>query len=65
MAYSHMNSKGTTYFLHSKKVTLKGGRLQTIYYFAKEAKADACDNLPEGYIVVENPRTGLPILKKG
>ena len=65
MAYSHTNKKGTTYYLHSKKVMLKGGREQTIYYFAKEVKAEACNDLPEGYIVVENPRTGLPILKKG
>lgn len=65
MAYSHTNSKGTTYFLHSKEVTLKGGRKQVIYYFAKEAKAGAVDSLPAGYKVVENQRTGLPILKKG
>ena len=47
MGYSHQNSKGKTYFLHSKDVVLKGGRNQTIYYFAKEAKAGACD-LPAG-----------------
>lgn len=64
MAYSHTNSRGTTYFLHSKEVTLKGGRKQVIYYFAKEAKAGAIDSLPAGYQVVENQRTGLPILKK-
>ncbi len=65
MAYSHTNSRGTTYYLHSKEVTLKGGRKQVIYYFAKEVKPGAIDSLPEGYIVVENQRTGLPILKKG
>ena len=62
MGYSHQNSKGKTYFLHSKDVVLKGGRNQTIYYFAKEAKAGACD-LPAGKIVVENTKTGLPFLK--
>ena len=36
MGYSHTNSKGKTYFLHSKDVELKGGRNQTIYYFAKD-----------------------------
>ena len=35
MGYTHTNSKGKTYHLHSKDVTLKGGRNQTIYYFAK------------------------------
>ena len=38
MGYSHQNSKGKTYFLHSKDVVLKGGRNQTIYYFAKRLK---------------------------
>ena len=64
MAYSHKNSKGQTYYLHSKDVTLRGGRKQTIYYFAKEVKAEAMDDLPEGYEVMENKRTGLPMLKK-
>ena len=62
MGYSHQNSKGKTYFLHSKDVVLKGGRNQTIYYFAKEANAGACD-LPAGKTVVENTKTGLPFLK--
>lgn len=64
MAYTHKNSKGQTYYLHSKEVTLKGGRLQRIYYFAREEKDGAIDDLPEGFMVVENTRTGLPILKK-
>ena len=64
MTYTHVNSKGQTYYLHSREVTLQGGRLQRIYFFAKEVKPDAIDELPEGYIVVENTRTGLPILKK-
>jgi len=65
MAYSHVNSKGQTYYLHQRDVTLKGGRIQRIYFFAREVKDGAIDALPSGYIVVENPRTGLPILKKG
>ncbi|HEX7259306.1 MAG TPA: hypothetical protein VF272_00015 [Candidatus Saccharimonadia bacterium] len=48
-----------------RDVTLKGGRVQRIYFFAREVKDGAIDELPGGYIVVENPRTGLPILKKG
>ncbi len=65
MAYTHENSKGQTYYLHQRDVTLKGGRVQRIYFFAREVKDGAIDALPEGYVVVENPRTGLPILKKG
>lgn len=65
MAFSHVNSKGQTYYLHRREVTLKGGRQQTIYFFAREEKDGVINELPEGYIVIENPRTGLPILKKG
>lgn len=64
MAYSYKNKKGSTYYLHSKLVTLKGGRKQMIYYFGKEVKAGACDAIPEGYKVKESARTGLPILSK-
>lgn len=64
MAYSHTNSKGQSYYLHSKDVTLRGGRRQTIYYFAKQVKPGALDDLPGGYMVIENKRTGLPMLKK-
>lgn len=63
MAYSHKNSKGQTYYLHSKDVILRGGREQTIYYFAKEVKPGALDDLPAGKEVVENKKTGLPLVK--
>lgn len=66
MAYSVQSKKtGETYYLHSKDVTLRGGRQQTIYYFARTEKEGAMDELPEGYVVMENSRTGLPMLKKG
>ena len=65
MAYSTVSKKsGKTYFLHSKLVTLKGGQKQTIYYFAGAAGEGAVNALPAGYQVVENERTGLPLLKK-
>jgi hypothetical protein len=65
MAYSTTNSKGQEYYLHSKEVNLRGGRMQTIYYFAKEVdEENALDEIPAGYQMVENERTGLPMLKK-
>jgi YHS domain-containing protein len=65
MAYSVKSKKsGKTYYLHSKEVTLKGGRKQRIYYFAGEIKKEALNDLPDGYKVIENARTGLPMLKK-
>jgi hypothetical protein len=64
-AYAHTNSKGQTYFLHSKNVTLRGGRKQTIFYFAREEKEEGgLDAVPEGMLVVENKKTGLPMLKR-
>lgn len=65
MAYSQKNSKGQEYFLHSKKVTLKGGRIQTIYYFARKVDpTSGLDAVPAGMMVSENARTGLLLLKK-
>ena len=40
MAYSQTNSKGITYYLHKSEVTLRGGKPQTIYFFAKKEKND-------------------------
>lgn len=54
MAYSHTNSKGNTYYLHSK------GRM---FFFSKEVKEGALDALPAGYSVNEM-KTGMLVLKK-
>lgn len=64
MAYSFTNSKDQTYFLHKREVTLKNGRKQTIYFFAREERDGAIDAVPAGYQVVETQRTGMPVLKK-
>ena len=64
MAYAHTNSKGQTYFLHSKKVILRGGREQTIFFFARDERPEALDAVPNGYMVLENKKTGLPMLKR-
>ncbi|MEZ4767507.1 MAG: hypothetical protein R2844_03670 [Caldilineales bacterium] len=63
MAYTYTNSKGNTYVLHGRLTTLKGGRQQQIYFFAKEAKEGALDSVPDGYEVSES-KNGLPVLKK-
>lgn len=64
MAYSAMSKKtGDTYYLHMKEVTLRGGRQQVIYYFARKQGDNAVD-MPNGYEVMENSRTGLPMLRK-
>ncbi len=63
MAFSYTNSKDRTYILHGRTTTLKNGRQQTIYFFAKEEKDGALDAVPEGYMVSES-KNGLPVLKK-
>ena len=47
-----------------KEVTLKNGRQQTIYFFARDVRDGALDEVPAGYEVVETQRTGMPVLKK-
>jgi len=65
MAYQHTNSKGVKYYLNSKEVTLRGGKVQTIYYFSKDERADTgLDELPAGRVVCENPRNGFLTLKR-
>lgn len=61
-AYQHTNSKGVTYYLNTKMVTLRGGKEQRIYYFSKDQRPEGCD-LPEGYSVGENPRNGFLTVK--
>ena len=65
MSFSVASKKtGKTYYLHSKEVTLRGNRKQVIYFFAGQVQAGAVDNLPSGYGIGENSKTGLPVLKK-
>ena len=64
MAFSFTNSKDVTYYLHFKDVQLKGGKIQRLYFFAKDIRDGSLDAVPEGYEVMETERTGLPVLKK-
>lgn len=65
MAFTVKSKKsGKLYHLHTKEVELAAGRKQRIYYFAGEAGENAIDALPAGYEVMENERTGLPMLRK-
>jgi hypothetical protein len=63
MAYTYKNSKGNEYILHSKDTTLKNGRKQTIYFFAKEEKENPLDEVPKGFKVKETSN-GLPVLTR-
>jgi YHS domain-containing protein len=60
-AYSVKNSKGVTYYLNQRE----GKNGAKLYYFSREVSENALADLPAGYVVMENSRTGLPMLKKG
>ena len=64
MAFSFKNTKGVTYYLHFKDVTLRGGKKQRIYFFARDVRDGSLDEVPAGYEVMETKRTGMPVLKK-
>lgn len=65
MAFSVVSKKsGKTYHLHLKAQKRADGGITNLYYFGGEAKEGAIDKLPDGYKVIENERTGLPMLKK-
>lgn len=57
MGYSHTNSKGQTYHLHTK-TTARGAKL---FFFSKDPNGSI--ELPDIYTVMEGP-TGLPMVKK-
>lgn len=64
-AFSYTNKKGQTYYLHTREVTLKNGRKQRIFFFARDVRPDAAlEAVPAGYAVMETARTGMPVLKK-
>jgi hypothetical protein len=63
MAYRHTNSRGITYYLNAKKVTLRGGKSQTIYYFSKDERRDTGVDLPDDRTVNEAPGNGFLTLK--
>lgn len=64
-AFSYTNKKGQTYYLHTREVTLKNGRKQTIFFFARDVREKmALAAVPAGYQVVETTRTGMPVLKR-
>jgi len=64
MAFKFTNSKNVDYYLHFRDVTLRGGREQRIYFFARDVRDNSLDAVPEGYEVVETERTGMPVLRK-
>lgn len=54
------------YRLYRRRVKLRTGNMQTIYFFSKRVPLSAePSDLPVGYRVGVNAKTGIPFLKKG
>jgi hypothetical protein len=64
MPISYVNAKEQEYFLHKALVTLRSRHQQVIYYFAREIGSRAVTEMPTGFEIVENKRSGLPVLRK-
>ena len=65
MAYSVKNGRGQEYYLHRKDILPRNQTTpRPMYFFAKSVREGAQDALPDGYEVIENERTGLPMLRK-
>ena len=62
--FSFTNNRGRVYYLHAKTVELRNHHRQRIYYFASEEQDGVLSEVPDGLEVVENPRTGLPFLRR-
>lgn len=59
-AFTQTNSKGVTYYLNMRNVSLRGGEQKPIYYFTKDFLPDVAQHaLPDRLKVNENPRNGF------
>ena len=62
MVYKYTNSKGKDWYLH----TVKSTRGYNLYYFSgiEKARPDRQIDLPPEFEVIENPRSGLPVVRR-
>lgn len=60
MVYEHINSKEKKYILH----TVKSRHGADLYYFSGTLNEERAIDLPDGFTVVESPKSGLPLLKR-
>ena len=65
MAYSVVSKKsGKTFYLHTRETPLPNGKVRRLFFFSGTQGEGALDALPAGYEIIENAKTGLPMLKK-
>ncbi len=63
MGYKHVNSKGVTYYLNTKEVTLRGGKVQRIYFFSKDERPETAADLPDDMEVFESERNSFLVVR--
>ncbi len=64
-AFECESPTGDLYYLHSKRVRLRGAHSDTtILYFASDLRDGYIQQMPTGRDIIFNSRTGLPLLKK-
>ena len=56
--FIYKNKKGKKFWLH-----MKTRGKSTLYYFSKDPRG-GLHSIPKGFEVMENPKTGLPLLKR-
>lgn len=57
--FTYKSKNGKKYWLHMKE------RNNVKLYYLSKNPVGALQNLPKGYMVIENPKTHMPMLKKG
>jgi hypothetical protein len=63
-AYTY-SSGGQTWYLHARSPAAPGRRKLRVFYFARQPRPDeSVAELPAGFEVTTNPRTGMPLLRR-
>ncbi len=67
--YRYISTNGKTYKLCGTSVMLRGGIEAKVYYFIGEDREPIkgthyAKDLPEGFEIVEEPKSGKPLVKK-
>lgn len=65
LPFYYTNTKGVTYYLNKKAVTLRGGKKIDIRYFTKDIRPETAEyELGEEFVINENPRNGFLTVRK-
>lgn len=62
--FVYTDTQGDDWHLNQKDVTLRNGHEQTIYFFTRDKRVETMCDKPEGFVVMETARTGMPVLKR-